>query len=275
MNLGPGAGRGHPRPPALARRPALERGHELHAGGGGDARAARAARRHRAEARAEVRLVTGSGGGASVDGAGRRASLRDRGAGPGAHDAAPRPLGLPHLGSRSSPSWSDRFRVLRYDLRGYGRSSRLTGEPYSHVRDLATLLEALEIERTALVGCSMGGAIAIDFTLSFPERVSALVLGRARARRVRVHRGGGSRGGRTARRRSRRRSRRASSSVHKTMRLSRLVGAARDRRRGGPQDPRDRFRQHPRGHDGRERRRGAGATGRAAGSARSTFRRWS
>jgi pimeloyl-ACP methyl ester carboxylesterase len=30
--------------------------------------------------------------------------------------------------------WAERFRVLRYDLRGYGRSSRLDGTPYSHVR---------------------------------------------------------------------------------------------------------------------------------------------
>ena len=65
--------------------------------------------------------------------------------------------------------------VLRYDLRGYGRSSRLTGRPYSHVRDLLALLDALDVAQTALVGCSMGGAIAIDFTLEHPDRVLALV----------------------------------------------------------------------------------------------------
>jgi 3-oxoadipate enol-lactonase len=72
--------------------------------------------------------------------------------------------------------WSGRFRVLRYDLRGYGRSSRLTGAPYSHPRDLIALLDALEIGRTALVGCSMGGGVALDATLEHPDRVSALVL---------------------------------------------------------------------------------------------------
>jgi pimeloyl-ACP methyl ester carboxylesterase len=67
------------------------------------------------------------------------------------------------------------FRVVRYDARGYGGSSRLTGEPYSHVRDLLTLLDALDISKAALVACSMGGATAIDFTLEHPDRVWALV----------------------------------------------------------------------------------------------------
>lgn len=68
------------------------------------------------------------------------------------------------------------YRVIRYDVRGYGRSSRPAGEPYSHVADLSALLDACDVTRTALVGCSMGGAIAIDFTLEHPERVSALVV---------------------------------------------------------------------------------------------------
>ena len=72
-------------------------------------------------------------------------------------------------------SWLDRFRVLRYDQRGYGGSSRPDGSPYSHVGDLVALLDLLQIDRTALVGCSMGGALAIDATLTVPDRVWALV----------------------------------------------------------------------------------------------------
>jgi 3-oxoadipate enol-lactonase len=72
-------------------------------------------------------------------------------------------------------AWSDRFRLLRYDFRGYGRSSRLSGSPYSHVRDLIELLDSLEILSTALIGCSMGGGVEIDFTLEHPDRVTALV----------------------------------------------------------------------------------------------------
>lgn len=68
------------------------------------------------------------------------------------------------------------YRVVRYDVRGYGRSSRPTGEPYSHVRDLEAVLDAAGVAQAALVGCSLGGMVAIDFTLAHPERVSALVV---------------------------------------------------------------------------------------------------
>lgn len=67
------------------------------------------------------------------------------------------------------------FTVVRYDVCGYGRSSRPTAEPYSHVRDLTSLLDFLEVPLTTLVGCSMGGAKAIDFTLQHPDRVAGLV----------------------------------------------------------------------------------------------------
>lgn len=67
------------------------------------------------------------------------------------------------------------YRVVRFDQRGYGRSSRLTGAPYSNVRDLLAVLDASGTETTALVGCSMGGALAIDTTLTAPDRVWALV----------------------------------------------------------------------------------------------------
>jgi pimeloyl-ACP methyl ester carboxylesterase len=67
------------------------------------------------------------------------------------------------------------FRVIRHDLRGYGSSSRPTGAPYSHVDDLWALLDHLGVADAALVGCSMGGGVAIDATLSAPDRVWALV----------------------------------------------------------------------------------------------------
>jgi 3-oxoadipate enol-lactonase len=69
------------------------------------------------------------------------------------------------------------YRVLRYDVRGYGRSSRPEpGVSYSHVRDLHTLLEAEDVTQTAIVGCSMGGGIDLDYGLEHPERVWGLVL---------------------------------------------------------------------------------------------------
>jgi pimeloyl-ACP methyl ester carboxylesterase len=89
-----------------------------------------------------------------------------------------------HPGLWDSRVWDEQFgvfsrtyRVLRYDLRGYGRSSRpVPGKPYSHVDDLAAVMDAAGLDRAALIGNSMGGRIAIDFTLTHPERVSALVL---------------------------------------------------------------------------------------------------
>ena len=65
-------------------------------------------------------------------------------------------------------------RVVRYDLRGFGRSSRLE-QPFSARQDLADLLSTLAIDRASLVGCSIGGGLAVDFALEFPRSVSALV----------------------------------------------------------------------------------------------------
>jgi pimeloyl-ACP methyl ester carboxylesterase len=67
------------------------------------------------------------------------------------------------------------FRATRYDLRGYGGSSRPTAEPYSHVDDLIALMDALGIEQAAIVGGSMGGRVAIDAVLTHADRAWALV----------------------------------------------------------------------------------------------------
>ncbi len=88
----------------------------------------------------------------------------------------PGPLGLTGLG-RQFGVLSRTYRVLRFDFRGYGRSSRPEpGRPYSHLDDLAAVMDAAGVERAALVGKSMGGKVAIDFALTHPGRVSALVL---------------------------------------------------------------------------------------------------
>jgi pimeloyl-ACP methyl ester carboxylesterase len=92
-------------------------------------------------------------------------------------------VALIHPGLWDSRTWDPQvpvlvdagYRVTRYDVRGYGRSSRLTGEPYSNVRDLLAVLDTAGVTQVALVGCSMGGGIAIDFTLEHPDRVWALM----------------------------------------------------------------------------------------------------
>jgi pimeloyl-ACP methyl ester carboxylesterase len=96
------------------------------------------------------------------------------------------PLVLIHAGIADSRMWqpqldafSQRYQVIRYDVRGFGRSSPTKGV-FSHRDDLFTLLDALGIERAHLLGLSMGGALAVDFTLDHPERVSALITAAAR-----------------------------------------------------------------------------------------------
>ena len=65
--------------------------------------------------------------------------------------------------------------VLRYDARGFGRSTIEPGS-YAHHADLAAVLDAANVQRTALLGCSGGAATALDFALAHPRRVSALIL---------------------------------------------------------------------------------------------------
>lgn len=70
---------------------------------------------------------------------------------------------------------SQRHRVVRYDARGFGRSTIEPGQ-YAHHEDLGAVLDACEVERTALLACSGGAATALDFALACPERISALIL---------------------------------------------------------------------------------------------------
>jgi pimeloyl-ACP methyl ester carboxylesterase len=87
----------------------------------------------------------------------------------------------------------DEFTLLRYDLRGHGRSGKPRG-PYAlddYVADLAALLDAHSVDRTTLVGFSFGGMITPAFTVRHPERVRALaivsaVAGRTPAQRAAV-----------------------------------------------------------------------------------------
>jgi pimeloyl-ACP methyl ester carboxylesterase len=69
--------------------------------------------------------------------------------------------------------FSDRYTVIRYDVRGYGKSTAPT-KPYSDDEDLYQLLKYLKVQKVHLIGLSMGGRIAIDFTLTHPEMVASL-----------------------------------------------------------------------------------------------------
>jgi 3-oxoadipate enol-lactonase len=67
-------------------------------------------------------------------------------------------------------------RVLRYDVRGFGRSSLPDGTPYTHAEDLKLLLNILNVQTACLVGLSIGGRIALDTALTYPEKINGLVL---------------------------------------------------------------------------------------------------
>ncbi|HEY7349366.1 MAG TPA: alpha/beta fold hydrolase [Ktedonobacterales bacterium] len=91
------------------------------------------------------------------------------------------PLVLLHSGLTNCQMWdaqwetfAQEYRVIRYDLRGFGRSGAASGS-FSHREDLSQLLRFLSVERAYLIGSSMGGQLAIDFALEHPEMVAALI----------------------------------------------------------------------------------------------------
>jgi len=73
-----------------------------------------------------------------------------------------------------------RFRVIAYDQRGHGQSDAPDNpklySPAQLAGDLVGVLDALAIERAALVGFSLGGGPALALAAAAPERVSRLVL---------------------------------------------------------------------------------------------------
>jgi pimeloyl-ACP methyl ester carboxylesterase len=93
------------------------------------------------------------------------------------------PFVMIHAGVADSRQWNNEFayfaqwyQVIRYDIRGYGKSEPVERE-FSHMSDLVSLLDSLEIlEPILIMGCSMGGGLAMDFALTYPARVKALIM---------------------------------------------------------------------------------------------------
>ena len=92
------------------------------------------------------------------------------------------PVVLIHGWALSLRAWDDqarafapRYRVVRYDLRGFGRSTGfadVTADP----ADLAALLDHLDVPSAYVIGHSRGAGVALAFALAFPQRVRGLVL---------------------------------------------------------------------------------------------------
>jgi 3-oxoadipate enol-lactonase len=77
--------------------------------------------------------------------------------------------------ARLVPLLQDRYRVIRYDLRGFGRSSR-PSLPFTRLEDLEAVLEHFGIRQAVAVGHSGGGGPALGLALRHPERARAVTL---------------------------------------------------------------------------------------------------
>lgn len=79
-----------------------------------------------------------------------------------------------------APHLAARYRVVCPDLRGRGFSARdpqwQNYLPSTYLADLQRLLQALDLERVAIIGTSLGGLLGMMLGAALPERVAGLVL---------------------------------------------------------------------------------------------------
>jgi pimeloyl-ACP methyl ester carboxylesterase len=104
------------------------------------------------------------------------------------HDTGGRgvPVVFLHAATGSSRVWEYQipaftargYRVIAYDRRGFGRSviDPVTSQPGTGADDLQSLMQYLGVDRFHLVGTAAGAFVALDFALSFPERLRSLVV---------------------------------------------------------------------------------------------------
>src|SRR5258708_12153142 len=152
------------RPAVGGRRPALC-GRRRHAG----LRRRSRARRNRAEVKSVADCID-----VMVEINGARIRYRREGAG--------FPILMLHAGIADSRMWqpqadelAKQFDVIRPDTRGFG-DSELPPRRWSPVGDVIALIDELGLKPAHLIGCSLGGGLAIDLALAHPARVSTPVL---------------------------------------------------------------------------------------------------
>ncbi len=92
------------------------------------------------------------------------------------------PLILIHGNFNDSRVWdyqveyfADYYKVIYYDQRGYGKSDTPTSV-FSHYEDLKALFDQLGIRKANIIGSSLGGSVAVDFALQYPQLVNKLIL---------------------------------------------------------------------------------------------------
>lgn len=96
---------------------------------------------------------------------------------------AGRPLTFVHGHTLDMDMWQPQFEafepefeVLRYDMRGYGGSSLPVDDNYLHSTDLLRLHEDLGLTSTSLVGLSLGGQVALEYAIHYPDQIEKLIL---------------------------------------------------------------------------------------------------
>lgn len=94
------------------------------------------------------------------------------------------PVILLHGHSLDTRMWDEQYkafakkhRVVRFDFRGYGRSSEQTETfQFTHMKDLLTVMDSLHISRAHIVGLSMGSFVAADLLALHPERIISCTM---------------------------------------------------------------------------------------------------
>jgi pimeloyl-ACP methyl ester carboxylesterase len=96
------------------------------------------------------------------------------------------PVILLHAATGSSRVWEHQipaftsagYRVIAFDRRGWGRTTMDSGQaqPGTAADDLLSLLDQLHLDRVHVLGTAAGGFVALDFALSYPQRVRSLVV---------------------------------------------------------------------------------------------------
>ncbi len=91
-----------------------------------------------------------------------------------------------HAGSGSSQVWEHQipafttagYRFIAYDRRGWGRSviDPSGAQPGTAADDLHRLMDYLGVDRFHLVATAAGGSVAMDYAVSFPQRLRSLVI---------------------------------------------------------------------------------------------------
>lgn len=88
-----------------------------------------------------------------------------------------------HADALDSRQWDSQFEyfakkytVIRYDIRGFGKSEIPRNTSYSFSEDLNKIMQVLSIKKAHLIGLSLGAAVIVDFALTHPDKVHSLVL---------------------------------------------------------------------------------------------------